>query len=442
MFYLFYSFLIFVTVGFGFTVQKRLKQRRLLWLVYGVSAFIMMVFLFRVTRCNLFSDFRIAYYPASHLIRQNPADLYMVATGVSAAGFVNIPIFALLFVPFSLLPEYPAGCAFTVLGLLTTFATCYVLIKMTKVSGWRRIVLVGMFASNGPLLYSLKEGKITDFLLPLLLAAFFCLANKHEVWLGVLLAIATLTKPPLLLLGAYFLLRKRWKALGVMIGTLLIVTSTSLLLFGVELHRVWFQNCILPFIGKPIAAFNVQSLDSFLVRLWLNNEDLITHLSKPVAWLPMEVDLKYKLLRFTLLSLLVGGTIWSCWCSRAPATSEVENLEFSIFRCLILLISPISWSHYYLLLLLPFSLYLGEKLAVPSKSPWLGWVMLTVLLTSLPVIFVDHVSPALKPLVYKLLISHYFFGGILLLVIFLAARCSASLSLSQRGLSSRSGRFY
>ncbi len=68
--------------------------------------------------------------------------------------------------------------------------------------------------------------------------------------------------------------------------------------------------------------------------------------------------------------------------------------------------------------------------------------MLTVLLTSLPVIFVDHVSPTLKPLVYKLLISHYFFGGILVLVVFLAARWSASLSLSQRGLGSRSGRLY
>jgi len=339
----------------------------------------MMVFLFRVTRCNLFSDFRIAYYPASHLIRQNPADLYKVATGVSVAGFVNIPIFALLFVPFSLLPEYPAGCAFTVLGLLTTFATCYVLIKMTKVSGWRRIVLVGMFASNGPLLYSLKEGNITHFLLPVLLAAFFCLETKREVWLGVLLAIVILSKPALLLLGAYFILRKRWKVLAAMSRTLLIVTSASLLLFGVDLHRVWFQNCILPFIGKPLPAFNIQSLDSFLVRLWLNNDDLITHLSKPVAWLPIEVDWKYKLLCYTLLSLLVGGTIWLCWYSRTLATLEVENLEFSIFLCLTLISSPISWTHYYLFLLLPFFLYLGGKLAVPNRPPWSGWVMLSVL---------------------------------------------------------------
>ena len=429
-------------VVLGFTAQKRLKQRWLLRLVYGVSAFIMMVFLFRVTRCNLFSDFLIAYYPAGHLIRQNPSDLYKVATGVSVAGFVNIPIFALLFVPFSILPEYVAGRAFTILGLVTTFATCYFLIKLTKVSGWRQLVLVGMFASNGPLLYSLKEGNITHFLLPVLLAAFFCLETKREVWLGVLLAIVILSKPALLLLGAYFILRKRWKVLAAMSRTLLIVTSASLLLFGVDLHRIWFQNCILPFIGKPLPAFNVQSLDSFLVRLWLNNDDLITHLSKPVAWLPIEVDWKYKLLRYTLLSLLVGGTIWLCWCSRTPATLEVENLEFSIFLCLTLISSPISWTHYYLLLLLPFSLYLGGKLAVPNGPPWSGWVMLSVLLTSLPVIFVNHVSPALKPLVYKLLVSHYFFGGILVLVVFLAARWSASLSLSPRRLASRSGRFY
>ena len=41
----------------------------------------------------------------------------------------------------------------------------------------------------------------------------------------------------------------------------------SLAVFGLEINIGWYQNCIEPFVGGVMPAFNVQSIDGFLARL-------------------------------------------------------------------------------------------------------------------------------------------------------------------------------
>jgi len=150
------------------------------------------------------------------------------------------------------------------------------------------------------------------------------------------------------------------------------------------------------------------------------------------------VGWKYKLIRYALISLLVGPTIWICWRSKSPTTLVEENLEFSIVLCLALVISPISWAHYYLFLLLPFALYLGNRIGVPEGWLWSSLVGTSILLTSLPVIVLSPTNSVLRFLYSKWLISNYFFGGVLLLGVLLAARWytakRSSLSLPRNRL--------
>lgn len=416
--YLIFILLIFFTVGLNTIPQQYLGKRWNGYVRYAVPASIMILFLgtfSRPLRHELFSDFFKGYYRAGRLIIQNPSSLYNSDLYNNMFGFVNIPIVAFLFAPFSLIDKLTAIVLFSFLGLLSVIASCYLLLKITRISGWQRIVMLGLFAINGPLYHSLRYANLTHFVLLLLVVAWFCLTKQREVWVGILLAIACLIKIPLFLLGVYFALRKRWRVLAGFCLALLGIVGTSLLFLGFDLHLAWLQH-IEQFSGRPISAYNVQSLDSFLVRLLPKTNGELTN------WQPIEVGWEFKVIRYALLSLLVGATFWVCWRSKKPSSLEEENLEFSIVLCLALVISPIAWTHYYLLLLLPLSLYLGNQLAVMNGRIWSTLLAVSTLLISLPVITPELPNSIFKFVYSRLLVSHYFFGGVLLLGVLLATR--------------------
>ncbi|MCL1465567.1 glycosyltransferase family 87 protein [Argonema galeatum] len=412
--YFLYIVLILATIGLNIVAKRFLQQRWNLWLGCCVPALIMMLFLWKVSQPPdqyLFSDFNKAYYPAGRLIFQNPSELYLNSC---VAGFVNIPIIGYLFTPFSLLNLQNAQILLVILSMAAVVLTCYLLLKLTNFSGWQRVVVIGLFVANGPLYYSIRDGNSTHFLLPLLLCVFFLLDKKRDIMIGIILAIAALIKIPLFLLGGYFFLRMRWRVVIAMIATVLAITGASVLIFGLDLHLTWFQQCIQPYAGKPVAAYNVQSVDGFLARL-LTNDNLLN-------WNPLVLGWNFKVARYLLIAVLVGGTIWVGWRSKSPVTIKAENSEFSMAICLSLLISPISWTHYYLLLLLPLALYFGNRLAIPEKKVWFWLIVLSALLISLPVIRVDNYRPILQLIMSKIVISSYFFGGVLLLVILAIGR--------------------
>ncbi|MFB2875253.1 glycosyltransferase family 87 protein [Floridanema aerugineum] len=411
--------LIFLGLIIGTLVLNRigikvLKQRWNLWLGYGIPACLIMLFMWNVSDPKPpFGDFTKAYYPAGRWVLENPLSLYK---GKGFNGFVNIPIIAHLFTPLALLDKFNAEMAMLLLGIVVMIATYYYLVKQTGITGWKKIVLLGIFAINGPLYYSLKQGNTTHFMLLPLLAAVFLLAEKREFWAGVLLAIASLIKLPLLLFGGYLLARQKWQALAGFTGTILAVVGASILIFGVNLHTVWYQECVLPYIGKPISRYNVQSVDSFLIRLVASPSVLGTGT-------PIEVDWPFKVVRYLLLALLIGGSIWICWRSKQPLTPETANLEFCIVLCLAIIISPISWTHYYVLLLVPLSLYVCDRLPIPQNRLWLALMGIATILVSLPVKGAGGSNnPVFRFFVSRIFISHYFFGGVLLLGILLAAR--------------------
>ncbi len=407
-----YFLLILLAIGLNKLGKKFLKERWNLVLGYGIPALLMVVFLLTVSQPSaLFNDFNKAYYPAGKLIFQNPVSLYKEECHT---GFVNIPIIAILCIPFSSFNLDIAQVLVSILSILCLVSTIYLLIKSSTLYKEQILLLAGLFVINGPLAYSLREGNSTHFVLLLLLAALICLETKREVWAGILLAISALIKLPLFLFGVYFLLRKRWQVFLSMSVATGVIVGASLLMFGIDLHQVWLQQCVLPNSGNPVAAYNVQSLDGFLARL-LTDGNLFN-------WNPVTVGWQFKVVRYVLLSVLVGGAIWICWRSKSPITSEDENLEFSIVLCMAVIISPISWTHYYLFFLLPLSLYVGRRLALPLEGSWFNLVMLSAILISLPVKRIKLDDPVLMFLIAKILSSHYLYGGLLLLGVLLAAR--------------------
>lgn len=409
--YFLYSFLILLAVGLGVASETVLKQRWLQWVGYAAIAVAMGYLLWTGPEpYRLFGDFTKAYYFAGQEVLRSSKDLYSDAC---TRGYVNIPIVAYLFTPFAGFDANTAANLMALVGAGATIAACYLSLQLTGVTGWRSLALVGLFVASGPVYYNLRLGNTTQYVLLLLLGAVFCLWKQQGFLAGALVAIAGIIKIPILLLAGYFLLRGRWQAVTGFVAALLAIVGTSLLLFGPELHVDWYQQCVQPFAGKPVSAFNVQSVDGFLARLLGGN---------PATWMPMQVNWTFKLLRYSLLSLLAGAVVWAFWRVKPPRTLAAETLEFVTVLVLALLMSPISWTHYYLLLLLPFALYLGKKLPLPEPRWALRWFAVSAVLVSLPVTLYKSPNSLLQQLVDRVFLSHYFFGGVLLLGLLLAAR--------------------
>jgi hypothetical protein len=346
---------------------------------------------------HAFHDFRVAYWRAGRLALTDPAGMY----SAGELFFVNLPAVALLFVPLARLEVGPASWAFTAAGVAAVAAAWVLLVRLAGLTGWRRWALAGLFVCNGPLFYSLRHGNVSHFVLLLLAGALWSLEHGREVRLGMWLAAAAVLKPPLLLLPAFFGLR-RWRVAVGGAAVLVPVVGASLALFGADVHQVWYTSTIQPFAGRPLTAFNVQSLGSAIARL-LSDEGLGR------GWVPVTVGAPYALLHGAALAAVAGGTLLACGRRLAGRSTPIDRLEFCLLLCAGVVTSPVSWTHYYLWLLIPAALALGGRLGVPPGRAFP---------IALGVAFV-----AMTPLVRgwssggrwaALLVSHYLAGGLVL----------------------------
>ncbi len=353
----------------------------------------------------LFSDFNVAYYPAGRAIVEDLPHLFVRCWDTPVCGFVNIPIVAFLFTPFSMLTLRHAQWLFAGLSLLSLIISVGLLWSMTDRAPARRWGIVALFMTSGPLLYSLKEGNLTHFALLLLIAGVVCLDRTWDRCAGSCFALAAIIKLPLLLFAVYFFGKRRWAAVFGYGLTLLAVTGLSIWYAGWAGHVAWYREVVLPLSDKGIAAFNVQSVQGLLLRL----QDGV----RLYDWKPVPVPWDVGVAGQACAALFIGLSGLVFLRNPGMQVRETTNLELSMVLCLSLIISPISWTHYYLLLLLPLALYVGNRLPVPAQGGWAAGMSLCLLLISPPVTFSGPDQVA-GDQIATLFLSHYVIGAVLL----------------------------
>ena len=360
---------------------------------------------------TLFSDFYKAYFPAADVLWDTGLKANFPFTEMGAGGFVNVPVLAWLFVPLVPLGEEAAGWVFLALGASATTLAFLLLRRSARTKAGSAPLLL-LFLVNGPLVNSLREGNTTHFVLLMLIFALLLLQNGSDFAAGVMIGLCAVIKLPLLLFAAYFCLRRRWLAVAggaSAIGGILLLSVAA---FGVDNNISWVSCCVLPFIGRVIPAFNVQSIDGFVLRLVTGT----SHLSN---WDPVDLPVAYGVIRQVVLAAILGCTAWLVWPAGATSSRPRRThgdiardlLEFSLVLDLALLISPISWSHYYALLLLPWGLYSGGLIPWPEDSITRGLLWIGIVLCSLPIIALPLRNDLIGEIAARTLVSVTFFGG-------------------------------
>lgn len=362
-----------------------------------------------------FEDFRRAYWEAGEAIwggRSGFDQLYARGTD----GFVNIPIVALLFAPFGLLNEIHASIVFTFLGILAVAASWLVLTRHYNLSRRDAAILAIIFAIFGPMLYSLREGNLSHFLLLGMSGALACLAGGRHVAAGLLLGVIAVLKPSLGLIGVYFVLRGQWRVVAGGAAVCIGAGLMSLIVFGWDLNLLWYQEAIAPFAAGPVPAFNAQSLPAFVARFE-------TGLPGLRDWDAHTMSAAGRFWALGLTGLV--GLLFLAACLRRgwkPPAERVIELELLLVITVSCLVSSLSWSHYYVWLL-PAFIWVWKQADTDAMT---RWALAAAFVLCLPLEFLSDAmrDGGFAPLT-NVLTSHLLAGGLILFGVLLRYRWRA-----------------
>lgn len=200
--------------------------------------------------------------------------------------------------------------------------------------------LLLLFAMR-PLTDTIAFGQI-DILLLLLLSLALVAARSGRVGLaGALIGLGTLFKLYPVLLLAFFLARREWRAVAGFGLALLVCNGIALAVIGWEMHATYLFE-VVPRIGGGTSWVENQTLNGFLSRLVAQDIDAS----------PMHHPL-VSLLTYGGFLLALGGAVV---LARRPAAPQSPRyvLQFGLFLILMVLTVPAAWMHYQTIVILPF----------------------------------------------------------------------------------------
>jgi alpha-1,2-mannosyltransferase len=262
--------------------------------------------------------------------------------GVGMRENAHPPPAVALFVPLTWLP-YPAvtlGWTLASVGLLWLGTVRLIQTLALPVDGLWRWLGLCLLVSWYPVWQHLHVGQWTIPLFALIVAAWLCLRTGRDGWAGVLIGLAILFKIyPVLLLG-YLLLARRWRAVLAALAVCLIVVLLQTLIYPDQWPRylsygaphnaaVWVPNS------------RNASLMSLGYRLFTGSNEV-----RPMLPLPWAEPL----MRGAVCAAVLGSFAWMIW--RLRQQPDLDG-TVSLAICLMALLSPISWNHAFIFMLLP-----------------------------------------------------------------------------------------
>lgn len=392
-------------------------RKPIAWCLAIIAAVLILLIYYKLSQPEggRFYDFRTGYYAAGQaVLLHGSAALWPL---IEDHWFVNFPIIAWICAPYAFFDPPVANWLYTLVGLVAS-ATAFLLIAFECTKRVKLLILL-LFVLNGPLWYSLMIGNSTQFILLFLVSALVLWKRRWMYCAGILIGVAAVIKPLLGLLGVYFVWRRNWRIVVGAATAIGAALASTLVIFGLQFTLGWYHQVVETFAGRPMGAHNVQSLAGFLLRLQAGPDFLFN-------WQPQNLAFPFQLVR----SLVTGGllllTALAMWLNRrkpdglaAPDSWGLDLLEFSLVLAFCITLSTVSWTHYYLLLLIPWSFYVSGQL--PLRNDRLTRIMLwtSVVLCSLPCAYPRINQGLLAQLSSRTVQSVWLFGGLLLLCLLL-----------------------
>jgi hypothetical protein len=270
-------------------------------------------------------------------------------------GFKYPPLFAYLFQPFGLLDHRLGQVLWFGINVLMLGALIALCIRMSGSLLARRywgVVVLGTVLAP-PTRLSLQLGQVS-ILMALLLVGAGLLARRRPWLAGLLLTLASIIKLYPALLGVYFLLRGPRRVAWWSLAWVIALVALFLPIYGFQHYRTFAEVVILSSNHPYTAEFNL-SLNAFWYRIFTPSPYAVPLLDAPLLARGL-----------TILSSLV--VLCVCLLARRRGDDDESRLlEYSLWLCAMLILSPINGSYNLLLLLLPLLVILGRLERAPDR---------------------------------------------------------------------------
>lgn len=296
------------------------------------------------------------YYVAARLIRerycldriydwiwfQRAADHFGISHQL--AGFLGLtPFSALPILPFSWLSVMKAKRLWIVCNVVLLAVSVELLGRQTALSR-RRAWIIALCAVI-PLESSFLFGQMHILVLTLLVAAYVAHMRDRQISSGCYIALAAALKIYPIFFCLYFLVKKRWTALGAVITCAALCTAVSYMIMGsTAMNAYVFQQLprsLQGESGNPFLA-SLTSSSAMFHRLFLYDPEVNPH--------PLMVSPRLYAITYPLWQAALVGVVFMRMRSGVRADRR-ESLEWSMFLCLLMFLSSAPASYQFVVLI-------------------------------------------------------------------------------------------
>jgi hypothetical protein len=305
------------------------------------------------------------------------ADLYL-PTSQAKTGVITLPLasphppaVAIMFIPFTVMPLETANALWFVAQLGLLLLLCFLVFPPRPGSRmqWHAIGFFCLLLCWSPIVIELFYGQL-NLLLAVLLVGSYRAANCGAPRVaGTLLGAAIAIKAFPVVVAGYYLLRREWRTASWAAGAAGVVSILPILIIGPG-SIVSYGHQFLASTGYWQATEGHYSLTAAFRRLFTGTINV-----HPLVELPWGALVLSSLTALVILAL----------AAQAIVRAEDSSIALSIALCAAILVSPLSWNYYLVLLIGPM-LWTASRLRARGWPLWNANVWLLALaLISVPV---------------------------------------------------------
>jgi alpha-1,2-mannosyltransferase len=224
-------------------------------------------------------------------------------------------------------------------------------------------LIVGGF----PVFFQVAEGQLNCLLAFLLTVGWVADRRGFQAAAGVAVGAAAAIKLTPLFLLVYFVAARRWRGAVALVAAFLALNGAAVAVLGIDAFRFYVTD-VVPSVAE---RFQTSSRNSAIAGFWLRL--FAPHPEVRMLALARE-PLVATIVAGILRAIVVVLTTWLTW--RADSV-ESRDRAFAVALVAMLLVAPLTWAHYFLLLLLPVGLvWMRTPGVLPRLFMWLVFVVL------------------------------------------------------------------
>ena len=317
---------------------------------------------------------------------------------------VNMPTTSLIMLPLVKFDYSTARIIWTIFNFIILFAAVLFFIqKLNYKEFWLPLILI-LFLSYQPLYANILFGQAYILVFCLLIVAWYAYVSGKEKLLGVAIGLIFVLKSTSFIFWLLLLVQRRWRSIVWGLITVSVVILFSLPWIGFNAWQT-YAGKLIDYISNPsLSVTAYQTLHSFFHHLTSFNQQWNP---EPLINLPLLGNL------LSIFSVLIIAGV-SSFIAFKQNKSETA---FGIFIIAGLIISPVSLDYHYTILLLPILMLINN---IRKDSTVMLWVMILIFI-SLISVHLPYASPRLTRGSWAFFAYPKLYGAIGLWVLFIMA---------------------